>query len=269
MLKLENVTYSYPLGQVALENISLDFGSGSCLGLIGASGAGKSTLLQVMLGLLRPQEGLVSWEKQPLKYQKQTLKHHFQQVGMIFQNPDTQLILNTVFDDVAYGCLNMGMNQAAAKEAVKAALVSVNLCGFEDRSVQHLSFGEKKRVAMAGILAMGHPVILLDEPTAGLDPGVTDQMIILIKDLVAGGKKVLIASHDMDLIYALCDSVSVLKQGQLIKEGSADAVFSDIKSLESAGLKQPWLVALKTLIGEHGFKDREAFFNQWSQEIKR
>lgn len=264
MLKLEKVTYTYPLGQTALEAVSIDLEKGCCTGLIGGSGAGKSTLLQVMLGLLKPQEGLVKWDDKPLSYKKKALQSHFQQVGMVFQNPDAQLILNTVFEDVAYGCLNMGMSLPEVRFAVKMALESVCLGGFEDRSVQHLSFGEKKRVAMAGILAMGHPVILLDEPTAGLDPAVTDQMIILIKDLVARGKRILIASHDMDLIYALCDSVYVLNSGVMVKKGDAERVFEDVDMLQEAGLKQPWLVALKAVIGEHGHRERESFFEQRS-----
>lgn len=239
MMQLSSVSYTYPTGQKALRGIDLDLGKGGCIGLIGPSGAGKSTLFGILLGVVKPTTGLVQLLGEPVKYHRKGRQSHFSKVGMVFQNPEDQLIEAVVFDEVAYGYRNRGMDLHILADVVTMALEAVGLKGYEDRSVHGLSFGEKKRVAIAGQLVMAHPLLLLDEPTAGLDYRASQQMASVLRQLIAKGQQIVIASHDMDFIAALCERVLLISEGQLLADNKTAHIFSQSALLEASGLTQP------------------------------
>lgn len=242
MMQLTKVDYIYPSGQRALQNIDLRLDQMGCIGLIGPSGAGKSTLFSLLLGTMKPTKGNVSMNGEALKYNRSGLHSHFSKVGMVFQNPEDQLVASLVYDEVAYGYRNRGMDLHKEAEVVTMALEAVGLLGYQNRNVHGLSFGEKKRVAIAGQLVMGHRLLLLDEPSAGLDYRATQQMCDVVRGLIAKGQHIVIASHDMDLIYALCSRVLLLTEGKLLADDTAKQVFSQRELLEASGLYQPFAV---------------------------
>lgn len=240
MMQFEKVSYRYPMGQEALSDLSFDLNDGRCIGLIGPSGAGKSTIFNLLLGTIRPSFGSVNKKYAPISYGRKNQRDHFKDVGLVFQNPEDQLLNPMVFDEVAYGYKNLGTDLHKTELVVKMALEAVKLKGYEKRYVQSLSFGEKKRLSVASILVMSQPLVLLDEPTAGLDPRAVAQMVTLIQELTAKGIRTLIASHDMNFIAAVCDQVFLIDQGQLIIKGCKEKVFSDVSLLENSGLEQPY-----------------------------
>lgn len=220
MMQFDKVSYVYPLGQEALKNVSFDLDQGQCIGLIGPSGAGKSTIFKLLMGIERPSTGLVKYQGVPLQYRRKALVDHFRRVGLIFQNPDDQLLSPLVFDEVAFGYKNLGRDLHKLEHVVTMTLERVQLSGFEKRYVQGLSYGEKKRLALASMLVMDQPLLLLDEPTAGLDPRATQEMVKLVKDLNHQGIRLLIASHDLTFVQAVCDYLLVVNSGHLVYEGA-------------------------------------------------
>ena len=170
MLKVNNVSFSYDDGTQALKNVNLEVKKGEMVSLLGKNGAGKSTLFLHFNGIIEADSGEIIIDGEPLKYDKQSLIKFRQKVGIVFQNPDDQLFAPTVEEDVAFGPLNLGLSQEETQKRVTEALKKVDMDGFERKAPHHLSGGQKKRVAIAGILAMQPEIMVLDEPTSGLDP---------------------------------------------------------------------------------------------------
>jgi len=244
ILQTEEITYTYPNGPVALSGVSIDMAPGSKIALVGPNGAGKSTLLLMLSGILRPDAGRVVFSGQPLAYDKQSLRNLRRRVGLVFQNPDVQIIAPTVEADVAFGPVNLGFSPDAVRQAVRDALGYVGLRGYEKRSPHHLSGGEKKRVAIAGILAMKPDVLVFDEPTSSLDPASSEEIMELLDELAADGRTVLISTHDVEIAYRWADSVILMGEGKVLARGSPEEVFSDRDLLRSARLKPPILLDL-------------------------
>lgn len=244
MISCENISYTYDDGTLAIKDISLDFNRGNVTALIGANGSGKSTMFMNILGILKPSKGKVLWEGDPIQYDRKFLSKYRAYVNMVFQDPDRQIFFNRIFDDVAFALRNLGFSE---EEVEKRVMASLEVCGISDlveKPVHFLSYGQKKRVAIASVLAMDCQVILLDEPTAGLDPKMTWDIVKLIEDLRDAGKKLVVSSHDMDFIYGISDYIYVLHQGEIIHEGTRDKVFLDKEKIHSVGLEQPTLVRL-------------------------
>ncbi len=245
MLELRRASYTYPDGTPGLRQVDLTVTRGERWGLIGPNGAGKTTLLHVADGLLRPQSGSVSALGQALD--SETVINGVRRgVGLVFQNPDDQLFCPTVFDDVAFGPLHHDLPPAEAHERAHRALARVGLAGFENRVPQHLSGGEKRRVALATVLAMEPELILFDEPTSGLDPRGRLEAIDLLEGL---GATLLIATHDFELILRSCDRVALLFEGRLAAAGSPGEILFDESLLERHGLAMPvWLPHARSLL---------------------
>ncbi|HNQ50862.1 MAG TPA: ABC transporter ATP-binding protein [Candidatus Omnitrophota bacterium] len=233
IVELQDVRFTYPDGTPALAGVDLSVARGQTLGLIGPNGAGKSTLLLHLNGILK-QEGSVRICGTRVSDRDLALIRG--KVGLVFQDPDAQLFMPTVFDDVAFGPLNMRLPGHAARDAVIRALELVDMLPAMKRSSHHLSFGEKKRISLATVLSMNPEILVLDEPTSNLDPKHRRGLIELLKELPV--TKV-IATHDLEFVIELCDSVAVLDRGTIVAQGGVAEVLSDKRLLESHGLEVP------------------------------
>ena len=239
MLEVKNIKYSYNSEYQALKGVSLKVEKGEMIALLGKNGAGKSTLFLHLNGIYEPDEGQVFIDGEELKYDKKSLLKFRQKVGIVFQNPDDQIFAPTVEEDVAFGPLNLGLSMEEVQDRVEEALARVGMSGYEKKAPHHLSGGQKKRVAIAGILAMKPEVMVLDEPTAGLDPqGVVD-LSKLLRELNDEGITILISTHEVDLVPNYADRVFVLVDGNLIANGTPKEIFSQPEILEKANLKVP------------------------------
>ncbi|WP_405295760.1 ATP-binding cassette domain-containing protein [Methanobrevibacter sp.] len=253
MLEVKNLKYSYNSDYQALKGVSLKIERGDMVALLGKNGAGKSTLFLNLNGIYQPDEGKVIIDGEELKYDKKSLLKFRQKVGIVFQNPDDQIFAPTVEEDVAFGPLNLGLSMEEVQDRVEDALARVGMTGYEKTAPHHLSGGQKKRVAIAGILAMKPEIMVLDEPTAGLDPqGVVD-LSILLKELNAEGITILISTHEVDLVPDYANKVFVLVDGLLVGDGTPKEIFSRPEILEMANLKVPIVTELFQQLEEEGF----------------
>ena len=230
IIRVSNLSFGYPDGQQALSGINLVIKRGETVALIGPNGAGKSTLLLHFNGILHT-DGLVTVFGQPVN--DKNLKWVRGKVGLVFQNPDDQLFSPTVFDDVAFGPINLGYEPDEVLRAVARALEAVGMSGYEKRSSHHLSLGEKKRIAMATVLAMNPQVLVIDEPTSNLDPAGKWSLIELLKGMEM--TKV-VASHDLELVEALCPRSVILDRGVVVADGATADILADEPLLAAHGL---------------------------------
>ena len=267
MFKINNLTYQYDKNRKALDNISMDFDKGDIIGIIGSNGSGKSTLFNNLMGILKPTEGEILYKNNKLKYDKKTLYNLRKDVGIVFQDPEKQIFYSMVYDDLAFALRNIGMDEKNIKVRINKALGAVNGEDFIDRPVHSLSFGQKKRVAIASVIAMENNLILLDEPTSGLDPESTKAIVDIIKSMYNKEKKIVITSHDMNLIYDICDYIYVLNKGKIIVEGKVEEVFINEEKIEEAGLELPWLVKLNKNMDLPLFRKEEDLYNYWSENF--
>ncbi|ENT4819369.1 TPA: energy-coupling factor ABC transporter ATP-binding protein [Citrobacter farmeri] len=260
MLATTELWFRYQDAQV-LKGLTLDFSQHAVTGLVGANGCGKSTLFMNLSGLLRPQQGAVLWQGKPLDYSKRGLLALRQQVATVFQDPDQQIFYTDIDSDIAFSLRNLGVEETEIARRVDEALTLVDARHFRQQPIQCLSHGQKKRVAIAGALVLRAKYLLLDEPTAGLDPSGRSQMIDIIKRIVAQGNHVVISSHDIDLIYEVSNAVYVLRQGEVLAHGEPGEVFARTALIEEAGLTQPWLVKLHAELGMPLCKTEDEFFS--------
>ena len=267
MFRINNLTYKYDKKIKALDNITMDFEKGDIIGIIGSNGSGKSTLFNNLMGILKPTEGEILYKNNKLKYDKRSLYNLRKEVGIVFQDPEKQIFYSMVYDDLAFALRNIGMDEKSIKIRIDKALESVNGKEFIDRPVHSLSFGQKKRVAIASVIAMNNDLILLDEPTAGLDPESTKAIVEIIKSVHKKGKKIVITSHDMNLIYDICDYIYVLNRGKIISEGNVEEVFIEEDKIEEAGLELPWLVKLNKNMNLPLFRKEEDLYDYWSENF--
>ena len=244
IVETKNITYRYPDGTNALENINFKAEEGKIIALLGPNGAGKSTLFLHFNGILQPSSGQVTVEGAPLTYEKKDLMELRQKVGIVFQNPDDQLFAPTVMEDVAFGPGNTGLPHEEVESRVKEALNCVGMKGFESKPPHLLSGGQKKRVAIAGILAMRPKIMVLDEPTSGLDPKGASRIMKLLYELNRKKITIIISTHDVDLVPLYAHTVHIISHGHIIKEGSPQEVFEDAETIRSANLRLPRIAHL-------------------------
>lgn len=241
ILEADGLGYRYGDGPWALRSVDLAIRPGCRLAVVGANGAGKSTLLLVLDGILRPQEGAIRLEGCPADYGRAGLARWRQLVGLVMQNPDDQLFAPTVYQDVSFGPLNLGLPESAVRERVEEALRALEIWDLRDRPPHLLSLGQRQRAAIAGVLAMRPRVLLMDEPTAWLDPEGTEQFLAMVERVRAGGAAVVIATHDMDLAYLWADEVVVMAGGGVAAHGAPEEVLADEALLLRCRLRLPRL----------------------------
>ncbi len=246
MIELKDLNFAYEKNAPILKHISMTMGEGDeqVIGIIGPNGSGKSTLFLNLVGMLKPSSGQILVDGKPINYGKRGLNQLRRKIGIVFQNSDQQIFYSIVKDDIAFALYNLKMPESEIKARVNRVLKELDIEKIKDRPIQYLSGGQKKRVAIAGILVLHSEWLLLDEPTAGLDPDGNRRMIQLIRELKARGQKIIVSSHDMDFMYEVCDHFHILQDGQIIKSGRKEAVFSDQKLLMDCQLTQPWLVKI-------------------------
>ncbi len=253
--------------KLILDGINIDFKAEKKTAIIGPNGCGKSTLFMNLTGVLRPRQGAVWWQGAPLGYSKADLLALRQRVATVFQDPEQQIFYTDIDSDIAFSLRNLGVAEEEIARRVDDALTLVDAQGFRHQPIQCLSHGQKKRVAIAGALVLQARYLLLDEPTAGLDPSGRAQMIDIIKRIADRGNHVAISSHDIDLIYEVSDAVYVLRHGEVLAEGEPGEVFACAETMARAGLTQPWLVKLHAQLGLPLCKTEEEFLenynNQW------
>ncbi len=243
MYSVKNVSYKYPDGTDALRDISLDVQKGEFVGLLGANGSGKTTLLRAMDKLLKGVEGRVFLCGVDIK----TLspREIYKKVGLVFQNPDDQLFAPTLFEDVAFGPTNMGLDIKEVEARVIRALEEVDLSGLERKSVHNLSYGQRKRACIAGLLAMGHDILLMDEPTAGLDPMGEYKMMDLLRRLNReSGVTIIMATHSVDLVPVFLDRLHILSKGKIRRGGTPEDVFNAPEDMANVKLRLPHIAEL-------------------------
>jgi len=234
MVEFKNVSFRYPDGTEALKGIHFRITHGESVGIIGANGAGKSTLIQHMNGCLMPTSGSVTIGD--LLLTRKTRREIRRKVGIVFENPDDQLFMPTVFDDIAFGPLNLGMDETHVRERVHEALSMVHGLDLRDKPPHHLSAGQKRAVAIAAVMAMEPDILAMDEPAANLDPRSRRLLITLLKTF---SHSKIIASHDLDLILDVCERCIVIKDGKVVADGRSAEILTNRWLLEENNLELP------------------------------
>lgn len=238
-LSTENLSFTYPDGTQALKNINIEIEKGEKVAIIGPNGAGKSTLFSHFNGLTEPTSGCVKIEGKPISFEKDELLKVRQKVGIVFQDPNDQLFAPTVKEDIAFGPMNLGLSYDEVEKRVEDALKMVGMENYEDKTPHHLSGGQQKRIAIAGIIAMKPELMILDEPTAGLDPDGVEKVLNIMNQLNEEGMTLIISSHDIDMISKYADKIFVLYNGEIIESGNKNKIFSDMDLLKKAHLRTP------------------------------
>ncbi|MBB6216849.1 energy-coupling factor transport system ATP-binding protein [Anaerosolibacter carboniphilus] len=256
---IENLTHIYnpssPFETVALDNINVEIQSGEFIGLIGHTGSGKSTLTQHLNGLLKPTSGRIIINDFDITKKDIKLREIRQKVGLVFQYPEHQLFEETIYKDIAFGPINLGLSEEEVDYRVKDSmeLVGLNFDSVKDRSPFELSGGQRRRVAIAGVLAMRPEVLILDEPTAGLDPKGRDEILDQIKSLHEKYKMtIILVSHSMEDIARLVDRIIVMHKGAVALTGVPREVFKNVELLENIGLAVPQITYLMKKLKELG-----------------
>ncbi|MBW4661554.1 MAG: energy-coupling factor ABC transporter ATP-binding protein [Drouetiella hepatica Uher 2000/2452] len=240
LLEFEKVDYTYPSSpQPALQSLTLRIPQGKRCALLGHNGCGKTTLFLLANGLYKPQGGAVHWQGSPLRYDRNSLMDLRQKVGLVFQDPEQQLVASTVEEDISYGLCNLGLSDSEVNQRVGQAITAFNLSELATRPVHHLSLGQKKRVSLADVMVLQPELLLLDEPTAYLDQLQTRDLMTKLRQIQATGTTIVMATHDLDLAYCWADWIFILNQGQLILEGTPQDVFAQREILEQLHLGVP------------------------------
>jgi cobalt/nickel transport system ATP-binding protein len=244
ILEARGLSFAYPGGVPALDGLDLPVRRGRRLAVLGPNGAGKSTLLLHLNGTLRPQAGRVLLDGSEAGYARADLTRWRRRVGLVLQEPDDQLFAATVAEDVSFGPLNLGLGEAEARDRVDEALAALGIGDLAGRATHMLSFGQKKRVAIAGALAMRPEVLLLDEPLAGLDRQGARRLLDALGRLAAAGTTLVFSTHDVDMTWDFADDVALFDSGRVVRFGPAAEVLADRPALERAGLEPPLLLDL-------------------------
>lgn len=251
LIETRDLCYTYPGNVTALDHINFIAPRNARIAVIGANGAGKSTLFKQFNGIFKPTSGSVLIRGEPIT--KENLREVRKFVGLVFQNPDDQIFSPTVEQDVAFGPLNLGLDEETVKHRVTEALGVVGIKHLRDRVPHHLSGGEKKRVAIAGVIAMEPQVLVLDEPTAGLDPQGVRDLVGFINSLSSKfGMTVIFSTHDVSLVPEVADYVYVMNKGQIVGAGTVDEIFINEEMLNSVRLGVPVLPKLISTLQKHG-----------------
>jgi cobalt/nickel transport system ATP-binding protein len=268
ILEARGLVYNYDREVCALRGLDFTARRGRKLAVLGANGAGKSTLFLHLNGTLRPEIGEIRIDGQPAGYRRRELLEWRQRVGLVFQNPDDQLFAPTVEQDISFGPVNLGLDKDEVCRRVDESLLAMGIEELRERPAHGLSFGQKKRAAIAGIVAMRPEVLILDEPSAGLDPQGVKSLLAILEERHKAGTTLIMATHDVDLACAWADEVAVMRKGRVEKQGSVEEVLSDPLLMRSLDLQAPLVFEIAARLRAHGYlpdrgalpRSREALF---------
>jgi len=236
-------SFRYPDGTVALSAIHLDIQQGEFCGILGSNGSGKTTLLKLLDGIVKDFDGVVALDGADIR--RLSPREIYSKMGLVFQNPDDQLFAHSVYEDVAFGPRNMGFKETEVARRVGEALEAVEMAELSAKDIHNLSYGQKKRVCIAGLLAMGHEILLMDEPTAGLDPmGEYRMMELLTRLNRESGVTIVMATHSVDLVPVFLSRLHILSRGALVRSGSPEEVFCAQEDLANVKLRLPYIADL-------------------------
>ncbi|MHB1420841.1 MAG: energy-coupling factor ABC transporter ATP-binding protein [Bacillota bacterium] len=234
IIQANNLKYKYPDGRQALNGVTFQILHGESVGIVGANGAGKSTLLMHLVGVLFPDEGEIRVGEVPVI--KKTLPVIRQSVGMVFQDPDDQLFMTTVYDDVAFGPRNYKLPEEEVEKRVKSSLETVGILHLMDRPPYKLSGGEKRAAAIATVLAIDPDILVMDEPSSALDPKSRRRLIKLLQRFA---HTKILATHDLDMVLELCERTIILNDGKVITDGPTVEILTNVELMENCGLEMP------------------------------
>jgi cobalt/nickel transport system ATP-binding protein len=250
-LAARHLVVGYEPGRRVLDGASLSIPAGRRLAVLGANGSGKTTLLRCLSGALKPSAGVVSVDGARLEYSRRGLRAHRQEVQLVLQDPDDQLFSASVAQDVSFGPLNLGLAEDEVRARVAEALQLLAVDALADRPTHQLSYGERKRVAIAGAVAMRPCVLLLDEPTAGLDPSAVAEALAALRRLQEADSTVVMSTHDVDLALRWADEVAVVADGRVV-QGPPEELLGDDELLARARLDRPWALTVGARLRELG-----------------
>lgn len=272
IVEIKDLCFGYEREHLTLKNLNMTIEKGKLTAILGCNGAGKSTLFLNLNGVLTPSSGEIRIAGKRLEYHKKSLLEMRKNVGIVFQDPDDQLFSADVYRDISFGPLNLGLPEEAVKMRVEQAMERTGISHLRERPTHALSYGQKKRVAIAGVLAMEPQVIILDEPTAGLDPKGVAEIMELLDDLKSDkGITIILATHDIDIVPDYADYVYVMRDGQITGQGDPKAIFRDKALLKQNDLRPPILSALVDRLAQEGILiDPNALtMDEVSAEIRR
>jgi len=241
VINIKNLSFKYHDGSEALKNVCLNISENGKIAFVGGNGAGKSTLLLHLNGILKGEGELKVFD---LELNKNNLIEIRKKIGLLFEDPDDQLFCPTVFEDIAFGPLNLGLPEDEIMRRVKESLSKVGLEGFENRSPHHLSYGEKKRIALATLFSMNPQILALDEPTSNLDPKNRRKLIEILKSFKG---TIILATHDLECVLELCERVIVLKNGEILRDGETGNILSDEKLMIESDLEIPLSIKISNI----------------------
>jgi cobalt/nickel transport system ATP-binding protein len=247
VLEARGLVFAYPDGPVVLDGADLVVDPGRRLAVLGPNGGGKTTLFRLLLGLLAPSAGQVLLDGEPVRRTRRGLLRLRESAQLVLQDPDDQLFSADVAQDVSFGPLNLGLDETEVDARVHDALSAVGIADLADRPTHRLSFGQRKRVAIAGALAVRPRVLVLDEPTAGLDPAGVEELVVVLADLQRAGTAVVLSTHDVDLAHRWADDVAVVARGR-VRRGPAAEILGDAALLSDARLGPAWAPAVARLL---------------------
>lgn len=252
LLEVENLCYSYEDSPFTLKNITLTIQQGEKIAVLGNNGAGKSTFFLLCNGVLNPDGGTITYRGNAVTHKKKDLIRLREKVGIVFQDPNQQLIGSTVEGEISFGPMNLRLSKNEVSKRTGEALEVMELSGLRQRPPHYLSGGEKKRVSIADVLAMHPEIILFDEPTASLDPAGVDMLEKVLEGLEKQGKTLLISTHDIDFAWRFADRVLVFHEGALAADGIPEDIFADEALLKQAGIRRPYLYDTTLILKRHG-----------------
>ena len=260
MLKLENICFSYDNKNTVLHDISLEISKGKRIVFLGENGSGKSTLFLIMNGVMKANKGNIYLNGEKISYNEKSLNKLRKKVGIIFQDPDTQIFAPTVFQEVAYGLENLGYSREVVEEKVNETLKSLELEHLSDRPCHHLSYGQKKRVSIAGIVTMEPDILILDEPTVWLDIKNVKKVKKILEKLYQKGKTTIISTHEIEFAYEMGDYIYILDKGKIVKQGTKNEIFADYEFLKNINLDIPLKYKFEKFLKEKNIS-MEEFYN--------
>ncbi|MBZ9606635.1 ATP-binding cassette domain-containing protein [Clostridium estertheticum] len=266
ILKVEDLYYVYGNGKSALDGVSVDINEGEKIAVIGSNGSGKSTFFLNINGVFTPEQGKIIYRGTVVN--KKNLKGLRKNIGIVFQDADNQIIASTVRAEVGFGPMNLKLPREEVLKRVEEALAYMNISDFKDRPPHYLSGGEKKRVTIAGIIAMKSEIIIFDEPTASLDPLNVLILEEVLDKLGSEGKTMLISTHDVDFAYRWAERVLVFCQGKIIADGTPLEIFQNTEILKQANLKQPTVMEIYELLVEKHLLEDTSAYPKSTQEFK-